>query len=117
MSRSCLRVMSPAGASSLTTSAPSQASNCVAEGPDCTCVMSRTRMPSRALVVTWVTSLVHGLVHGSGGVRVRVDPDVDQRGLPGLAGASQRGADVGGIADLLAVTAQHLRELVVVDVA
>ena len=35
MSRSWLRVTSPVpGASSLMTSAPSQASNCVAEGPD-----------------------------------------------------------------------------------
>src|ERR671939_100534 len=105
--------MSPVGASSLMTSAPSQASSWVAEGPDWTCVMSRTRMPSSALVVTWLTSLVHGLVHGSGGVRVRVDPDVDQRGLPGLASAPQRRPDVGGVAALLAVTAQHLRELVV----
>lgn len=34
MSRSCLRVMSPVGASSFSTSAPSQPSNWVAEGPD-----------------------------------------------------------------------------------
>src|SRR5690625_249377 len=48
MSRNCWRVMSPLVASSLTTSAPSQARICVHEGPDCTWVMSSTRTPSRA---------------------------------------------------------------------
>src|SRR3954447_1542008 len=52
MSRSCLRVTSPEGASSFTTSAPSQARICVQEGPDWTCVMSRTRTPSSALPKT-----------------------------------------------------------------
>src|ERR1700741_2280759 len=52
MSRSCLRVTSPAGASRLTTSAPSQARICVQDGPDCTCVMSRTRTPSSAFPKT-----------------------------------------------------------------
>ena len=51
-SRSCWRVMSPVGASSLITSAPSQARIWVQDGPDCTWVMSRTRTPSRALVMT-----------------------------------------------------------------
>src|SRR6478609_6201501 len=61
MSRSCLRVTSPAGASNFTTSAPSQARICVHDGPDWTCVISRTRTPSSAfpktvplLVDVWV---------------------------------------------------------------
>src|SRR5262245_5173898 len=52
MSRSCLRVTSPAGDSSFTTSAPIQARICVHDGPDWTCVMSRTRTPSSAFPKT-----------------------------------------------------------------
>lgn len=53
-SRSWLRVMSPVlGASSLMTSAPSHASSCVADGPDCTCVMSSTRTPDNAFPPTF----------------------------------------------------------------
>src|SRR5215467_2520497 len=49
ISRSCSRVMSPRpGGSSLMTSAPRKPSICVQDGPDCTCVMSRIRTPSRA---------------------------------------------------------------------
>src|SRR5215468_8325944 len=61
-SRSCPRVMSPTpGRSTLMTSAPSQASNCVQVGPDCTWVKSRMRTPSSAL-----PALPHGLVEGLG---------------------------------------------------
>src|SRR5215470_4540165 len=49
-SRSWPRVMSPTpGRSTLMTSAPMKASNCVQVGPDCTCVKSRMRTPSSAL--------------------------------------------------------------------
>src|SRR5581483_11091973 len=49
-SRNWPRVMSPTpGRSTLITSAPNQASNCVQVGPDCTCVKSRMRTPSSAL--------------------------------------------------------------------
>src|SRR5262249_14019488 len=42
--------MSPTpGRSTLITSAPMKASNCVQVGPDCTCVKSRMRTPSSAL--------------------------------------------------------------------
>src|SRR4051812_37034550 len=121
MSRSCWRGMSPVGASSLTTSAPSQARICVAEGPDWAWGMSRKRTPSRALISLtpkgWRRSLVHRLVHGSRGVDLRVDPDVDEGREARLAGTLQGRRDVGGVADLFAVTAEHLRELVVLDPA
>src|ERR1700754_1043962 len=65
MSRTGLRVTSPAGASSFTTSAPSHASICVHDGPDWTCVMSSTRTPSSAfpktvplLVDVWLMALL-----------------------------------------------------------
>ena len=51
MSRNCPRVASPTpGRSTLITSAPNQASNCVQVGPDCTWVMSRMRTPSSAFM-------------------------------------------------------------------
>src|SRR5262245_44555703 len=62
-------------------------------------------------------SLVHGLVHGSGRVHVRVDPHVDERRLAGLAGALEGRPDVTRLADLLAVAAEHLGELAVRHVA
>src|SRR5450432_2907082 len=46
------RVISPTpGRSTLITSAPNQANNCVQVGPDCTCVKSRIRTPASALVM------------------------------------------------------------------
>ena len=52
MSRSWPRVASPSPAfSTLITSAPNQASSWVQVGPDCTCVKSRIRTPSRALLI------------------------------------------------------------------
>src|ERR1700710_26071 len=104
--------MSPEGASTLITSAPSQPRSWVQDGPDCTWVMSRTRTPSSAFMGS-PPSLVHGLVHGSGGVDVWIDPDVDQRGLAGLTRPLQSRPDVRGVPDLLAVAAQHPGELVV----
>src|SRR3954447_12096924 len=109
--------MSPVGASSFTTSAPSQARIWVHDGPLWTWVMSRTRTPSSALPITWPPLFVHGLVHGPGRVDLGIDPDVDQRRQPALPRALERGPDVLRIADLFAVTAEHLRELVVADVA
>src|SRR4051794_24092021 len=51
-STSWVRVISPTPArSTLITSAPSHASNCVHVGPDCTCVKSRMRTPSSALPI------------------------------------------------------------------
>src|ERR1051326_8635401 len=49
-SRSCPRVASPTGDSSLITSAPIHASSCEQVGPACTCVMSRTRIPLSASI-------------------------------------------------------------------
>src|SRR5215510_12230667 len=60
ISRSCPRVISPRpGGSSLMTSAPRKPSICVQDGPDCTCVMSRIRTPSRAFPMM---NLLCGLV-------------------------------------------------------
>src|SRR5947207_9859556 len=117
--------MSPVpGRSTLMTSAPSQASSWVQVGPDCTCVMSRTRTPSSAfvidvasLVACWVGggSLVHRLGFGPWRVLVRVDPDVDDGRaavlLDGSAGASQGRPDLGRVADLLAIAAKQLPDL------
>src|SRR5437763_3897891 len=125
MSRSCSRVMSPVPVfSTLMTSAPSQASSCVQVGPDCTCVKSRIRTPSSALAIRVlpvspyscrVGSLVHRLVLGAGCVLARIDPDVDHRRAlrprHRFAGALERRGDQGRVAHLLAVTAEHLREL------
>src|SRR4051812_24271835 len=118
-SRSWERVTSPRpGCSILMTSAPIQASSCVQTGPACTCVMSTTRTPSRAFatVIERPPLLVHRLVHGPRRERVRVHPHVDQRRLATLAGALDRRSDVLRLADLLAVAAEHLGELVVLDV-
>src|SRR3954469_16544516 len=53
--------MSPTpGRSILITSAPSQARSWVQVGPDCTCVKSSTRTPSRALPA-WPNGLLDGL--------------------------------------------------------
>src|SRR3954463_16286001 len=116
-SRSWLRVTSPRpGCSILMTSAPIQASSWVQTGPACTCVMSTTRTPSRALATIKPSLLVHRLVHGPGRECVGVHPHVEQRRLAALAGALDRGPDVLRLADLLAVAAQHPGELVVADV-
>src|ERR1700758_1857727 len=54
MSCSCPRVMSPTpGRSTLITSAPNQASNCVQVGPDWTWVKSRMRTPLSAFVIVF----------------------------------------------------------------
>src|ERR1700730_2293360 len=118
MSRSCSRVMSPAPAFSiLMTFAPSHASSWVQVGPDCTCVKSRMRTPSSALLIRDFPprSLVHRLVLGAGSVLARIDPDVDDRGAARLAhrlaGAHEGGRDLRGIAHFLAVATEHFREL------
>src|SRR4029450_3592098 len=55
ISRSCPRVISPRpGGSSLMTSAPRKPSICVQDGPDCTCVISRIRTPSRAFPIMYL---------------------------------------------------------------
>src|SRR4051795_11175346 len=118
-SRSWLRVTSPRpGCSILMTSAPIHARSCVQTGPACTCVMSRTRTPSRAFatVIERPPLLVHRLVHGPRRERVRVHPHVDQRRLAALAGALDRRPDLARLGDLLAVAAEHLRELAVAHV-
>src|SRR3954453_7659136 len=118
-SRSWLRVTSPrAGCSILMTSAPIQARSCVQTGPACTCVMSRTRTPSRAFatVIERPPLLVHRLVHGPRRERVRVHPHVDQRRLAALAGALDRRPDLARLGGLLSVAAEHLGELAVADV-
>jgi len=60
----------PAGDSSLITSAPSHASSCEQVGPACTCVMSRMRTPLSASIYMQVSFVdpklfVHGLVRGA----------------------------------------------------
>src|SRR5215213_10076675 len=79
--------------------------------------MSTSRTPARAFRISASPLLVHRLVHGPGRERVLIDPDVDQRRLARLPRALERGPDVLRLAHLLAVTAEHLRELVVVHVA
>src|SRR5665213_1118206 len=117
MSRSWPRVMSPTpGRSTLMTSAPNQARSWVQVGPDCTCVKSRMRTPSSALLMVvfllfFLALLVHRLGFRARCVFARVDPDVDDRRLAALgdrlAAASQRRRDLGGIAHLFAIAAQH----------
>src|ERR1700736_3779471 len=132
MSCSWPRVMSPRpGSSTLMTSAPSQARICVHDGPAWTCVMSRTLTPSSALrtccpsacveplTLIGSPSLVHRLVHRPRSVLVGVDPHVDQSDFARghrLASAFEGGTDLLGIAHRFAVTAEHLRELLEVDV-
>src|SRR6202453_2328010 len=118
ISRSCSRVMSPPPAfSTLITSAPNQASNCVQVGPDCTCVKSRIRTPSNALLMrnSGPHSLVHRLILGARRVLARINPDVDHRRtarlLYGLARALQRRRYLRRGAHLFAVAAEHFGEL------
>src|SRR5678815_2564879 len=115
MSRSWPRVASPSPAfSTLMTSAPNQASSCVHVGPDWTCVKSRMRTPSSALLIcgscragSRLLLLGDGRVEardaaalGAGGL---VDDGVDQRrlarrdrlgeALPQLVGSRRVDAD------------------------
>src|SRR5260221_14775936 len=96
MSRSCPRVGSPSpGRSTLITSAPNQARSCVQVGPDCTCVKSRMRTPSSALLMM-ISEVLWGLLLLQRALRVevadaaalaaggRVDHRVDQRRLAGV---------------------------------
>src|ERR1700677_3838783 len=124
MSCSCSRVMSPRpGSSTLITSAPSHASSCVLDGPDCTWVMSRMRMPSRALpaevvvILSGIFLLVHRLVFGPRRIRVGIEPDVHDRAGTRSARTAQGRPDLFGIADGFAVDVQHVGELLEVDVA
>ena len=55
------RDVADAGRSTLITSAPNQASNCVQVGPDCTCVKSRILTPSRALLIVSSCQAVRNL--------------------------------------------------------
>src|SRR5581483_11401104 len=117
MSCSCSRVTSPEPArSTLITSAPNHASNCVQVGPDCTCVKSRMRTPSNALPMgVSGPSLVHGLILGSGRVFPRIYPDVDHgratQTLHRLACPAQCRRDLCRVAHLLAIPTEHLGEL------
>src|SRR5919202_2376486 len=118
-SRSWLRVTSPRpGCSILMTSAPIHARSCVQTGPAWTCVMSRTRTPSRAFatVIEAPSLRLHRLVHGARRERGRLHPHVDQRRLAALARALERRPDLARLRDLLAVAAEHLGELAVADV-
>src|SRR5882672_8773130 len=117
MSLSCSRVTSPAPArSTLITSAPNHASNCVHVGPDCTWVKSRMRTPSNALAMRCSNqSLVHGLVLGTWRVLARIDPYVDHgrfaQAVHRFTGALQCRGNLCRVANFLAIPAQHLREL------
>src|SRR5579875_604819 len=124
-SRSWTLVTSPRpGGSTLITSAPSQARNWVHTGPDWTWVRSTTVTPERALgpsalsMLTWASSslLVHGLVQGSWGKGVRVNPDVDEGGPARVPGPSEGRADLLGVPHLFPVAIEHLGEQVVPDI-
>src|ERR1700679_2389889 len=120
MSRNCSRVMSPRpGSSTLMTSAPSQASSCVQDGPDCTCVISSTRMPSMAFFMEFCDPVlfVHRLVFGTRRVRVGIEPYVDDRTRARRARALERGPDLARFANGFAVNVEHAGELLEVDVA
>src|ERR1700754_4864745 len=96
MSRSWLRVTSPEpGRSTLITSAPNHASNCVHAGPACTCVKSMILMPSSGLLLIRVLQVGWGLLlHAALRVQVGqsaafstgrfVDHGIDQGGLARL---------------------------------
>src|ERR1700744_2396940 len=86
----CPRVMSPVpGRSTLITSAPNQASNCVQVGPDCTWVKSRIRTPSSALDILCSCLLRKSAFRievadvATLAARRGIDHRVDQRGLAG----------------------------------
>src|SRR5687767_2814358 len=90
MSRSWPRVASPSPAfSTLITSAPSQASSCVQVGPDWTCVKSRMRTPSSALLKRSLLRYLDSFLFGQGRIEAGdaaafgagglVDDGVDQR--------------------------------------
>src|SRR5471032_3132179 len=121
ISRSCSRVMSPAPArSTLITSAPNHASNCVQVGPDCTCVKSRMRTPSSALLIFKSPKgsrvlLVHGLIPGARRVFAWVDPDIHDRrtarAMNRFASALQGAGYLRRVAHLFAIAAEHFREL------
>src|SRR6267378_6843875 len=79
MSCSWPRVMSPTpGRSTLITSAPNQASNCVQVGPDWTWVKSRMRTPLSAFVIVLLRIVSAPAPAGRkrGGARSRPPPDV-----------------------------------------
>src|ERR1700692_1058425 len=107
MSRNWPRVASPAGDSSLITSAPIHASSCEQVGPACTCVISRMRIPFSASIdlysplnARWKMRgglLVHGLVRGTRRIYVAVDHELHQRGHARGAGLHERGPDVLGL--------------------
>src|SRR5690606_3771615 len=68
------------------TSAPNQARSCVQVGPDCTCVKSRTRTPSRAFISSSLFLFQHALrieVANTAAFAAcrRVDDCVDERRL------------------------------------
>src|SRR5471032_2796405 len=118
------RVISPRpGSSTLMTSAPSQPKICVHDGPAWTCVMSRILMPSSAFATGFPFTfairglLVHRLVHRARRELVGIDPHVDQRALARSACTLQRRLNFLGIAHGLTVSAEHLRELLEINVA
>src|SRR5579872_5848393 len=84
--------------------------------------MSRTRTPASAwvccvVVAVVMASLVHGLVFGAGSVGIGIEPDVDHRARPRRAGALERRTDLARFAYRLAVDAEHVGELLEVDLA
>src|SRR6516225_1306516 len=125
MSRSWPRVASPSPAfSTLMTSAPNQASSCVHVGPDWTCVKSRMRTPSSALLICGscrsggrLLLLRDGRVEARDaaalGARGLVDDGVDERrparrervgkALPQLVGSRRVDADAAERLDHLVV--------------
>src|ERR1700752_4452422 len=93
--------MSPVpGRSTLMTSAPIKASNCVQVGPDCTCVKSRMRTPSSAL-----PACPQGFDDGRG----KPFPLADLAG--GLCAATFTLFFAGFLADLTVVLADFARSL------
>src|SRR5579871_6681956 len=106
-SRNWPRVASPAGDSSLITSAPIHASSCEQVGPACTCVMSRMRIPFNASIDLYSPYkcaaerrgglLIHGLVRGARRIDVTVNHYVHQRRFARITGLFECGPDVFGL--------------------
>src|SRR5579871_4610209 len=125
-SRNWPRVASPAGDSSLITSAPIQASSCEQVGPACTCVMSRTRIPLSASILSSLLCLavlrrgrllVHGLVGSARRIYIAIDDDVHQRRQAGIARFLERRPDVLGLRYADAEAAHRFRQPVEAHVA
>src|SRR5712664_68978 len=115
-SRSCPRVASPCGGSSLMTSAPSHASSCVQVGPACTWLMSRMRIPLSAsmfdlfLFCALRVQARDATAFGPGGF---IDHGIDERGLARADGFLHCLAQLGRRRGVHAHATEGLHQLVI----